>query len=151
MTATTRLSFLMFAIFGLFQTIAIAQPSVEAIAMVTNQTNTPAAKKARKKSAEIPAFYASQRAMPEVYTGLAIELTQSEVPLKRDNPLFMQFGSVVTHRTSGGMYAYNVLIAFSSEKEAERFTEVVIKPRAPQARLVAFEKGKQKKQKKAKK
>ena len=73
-----------------------------------------------------------------------IELTTSYLPLKRNYFLFEQFGSVFYDKLEDGGYSYCILANFSSKKSVERFLEIIILPKVPEARLVEYKKGKRK-------
>jgi hypothetical protein len=93
---------------------------------------------------EIPDYYRHHKRMSSNYEGFAIELTTSSLPLKRNYILFDQFGSVYYDQLEKGGYSYCIQANFSSKKSVERFFETVILPKAPEAKLIEYRKGKRK-------
>ncbi|MFK8102637.1 MAG: hypothetical protein AB8G15_08930 [Saprospiraceae bacterium] len=103
-------------------------------------TNTTTTKPAKK----IAAYYRQHEKLPTQFSGLAIELTTSDLPLRRDYFLFKRFGNVYYHRLTAGGYSYCILPNFSSKKAVEHFLETVVIHRAPEAKLIKYKKGKRK-------
>ena len=91
---------------------------------------------------EIPDYYRHHKKMYSNYEGYAIELTTSMLPLKRNYFLFDQFGSVHYEKLENGEYSYCIQAKFSTKKSVERFLELIILPKAPEARLVEYKNGK---------
>lgn len=126
-----------------------AQPSAgDAVAVVSPAEKYKAGSKSKKMEAPLPAYFRKQNALPDMYTGMAIELMSTDEVLPQDHALFRQFGGVKFKKLPNGRVMYYILLSFRSKKSAEEFTENIVKPRAPMARLVHFEKGKAKKVKK---
>ncbi len=93
---------------------------------------------------EIPDYYRHHKKLSSNYEGYAIELTTSDLPLKRNYFLFNQFGNVNYDKLNEGGYSYCILANFSSKKSVEHFLETIILPKAPEARLIEYKKGKRK-------
>ncbi len=93
---------------------------------------------------EIPDYYRHHKNLSSNYEGYVIELTTSDLPLKRNYFLFDQFGNVYYDKLKKGGYSYCILVKFSSKKSVEQFLENIILPKAPEARLVEYKKGKRK-------
>ena len=93
---------------------------------------------------EVPDYYRHHKKISSSYEGFAIELTSSALPLKRNYFLFDQFGSVYYEKLDDGAYSYCIKANFSSKKSVERFLETIILPKAPEAKLVEYRKGKRK-------
>lgn len=104
------------------------------------ETNTTTTRPAKK----IAAYYRQHEKLPAQFSGLAIELTTSDLPLRRDYFLFKRFGNVYYHRLTAGGYSYCILPNFSSKKAVEHFLETVVIHRAPEAKLIKYKKGKRK-------
>ena len=94
------------------------------------------------KSAKlIPHFYRQQEELPRKFSGYVIELTTSDLPLKRDYSLFKHFGNVYYHQLKEGGYSYCIIANFSSKKSVQQFLNTVIIHHAPEARLIKYKKG----------
>ena len=98
----------------------------------------------KKQKKEIADYYRHHKALSADYEGYVIELTTSDLPLKRDYFLFEQFGSVYYDKLKKGGYAYCIKVNFSSRKSILHFVENIILPKAPEARVVEYKKGKRK-------
>lgn len=88
-------------------------------------------------------FLVAQR-LSGIYTGYAIELANSNLPLDRHHRIFRQFGNVRYHKLSDGRYSYVITAEFSSSKAAEEFLQNIIKPRVPSAKLFIYKDGQRK-------
>lgn len=119
------------------------EPSILAIADVkTPPIGRPKYPFRKKQKEEIPDYYRHHKQLSASYEGYAIELTTSALPLKRNYFLFDQFGNVFYDKLESGGYSYCILANFSSKKSVERFLEMIILPKAKEARVVAYKKGK---------
>ncbi len=98
----------------------------------------------KQKKEEIPDYYRHHKKLSANYEGYAIELITSYLPLKRNHFLFDQFGSVYYDKLEKGGYSYCILANFSSRKSLERFLETIILPKAIEARMIEYKKGKRK-------
>lgn len=88
-----------------------------------------------------PKMYHSQKKLPQLYSGFAIEVATSDYPLQQSNPIFRQFGNLhyEKHRTGG--YSYLILASFSSREAALNFVKTIIQPRAGEAILFEYKDG----------
>lgn len=76
------------------------------------------------------------------FSGLAIELIASDLPLERSLPLFRQFGNVHYDKLEKGGYSYIIKTNFDDKKSLEKFYNTVILPRNPAAKMVEYKFGK---------
>lgn len=93
----------------------------------------------------IPHYYRHHKKLPLTHTGVVIELTTSDLPLKRNYHLFKQFGNVYYDKLDKGGYAYCILTNFSDSKKARRYLEKIIIHRAPEAKVVNYHLGRRRK------
>jgi len=100
--------------------------------------------KVSKAGKTTPSYYRHHKKLPATYSGFAIELTKSELPLKRSFHLFQQFGNVHYEKLDGGGYAYLLLVRFSSKKALKNYVKEVVKPKAPDAKALVYKLGKRK-------
>ncbi len=98
----------------------------------------------KKQKEEIPDYYRHHKKLSSIYEGYVIELTTSDLPLKRNYFLFDQFGNVHYDKLKKGGYSYCIMANFSSKKSVEHFMETIILPKAPEAKLIEYKKGKRK-------
>jgi len=94
---------------------------------------------------KMPSFYRHHKKLPLTYSGIVLELTTSDLPLRRDDQLFKQFGNVHYDKLDGGEYAYCILTNFNDLKKAHGYLQQMIIPRAPAAKAVKYQLGKRKK------
>lgn len=93
---------------------------------------------------EIPYYYRQHKKLPTFYTGFVIELTTSDLPLRRDYSLFEKFGNVfVDHMEKEGGYSY-MITGFRNEKAAESFLKNIVIHRANEAKVIYYNKGERK-------
>lgn len=92
---------------------------------------------------EIPFYYRQHKKLPTFYTGYVIELTTSDLPLRRDYNLFEKFGSVFVTQMKEGGFSY-MIIDFRNEKAAAAFLENIVIHRASEAKVVYYNKGERK-------
>lgn len=93
--------------------------------------------------------YAYTKRMPANYSGFVIELTESELPLRKDHPDFLHFGKVYYDKTRTGIYSYFILADFSRRDSAEEYLHNVVRPRVPAAKIKEYLHGKRKDKKPA--
>lgn len=93
----------------------------------------------------IPHYYRHHKKLPLTHTGVVIELTTSDLPLRRNYHLFKQFGNVYYDKLDKGGYAYCILTKFSDSKKARRYLEKIIIHRAPEAKVVNYHLGRRRK------
>ncbi len=87
-----------------------------------------------KKSAY---YFRHFKQLAPTYQGLLIELTVADVPLRRDHPLFNYFGNIHYKKFKNGKVAYYIIgDQFNSKKNAKAFVKNVVRPNAPDAKLV---------------
>lgn len=92
-----------------------------------------------------PTYYRHHKKLPLTYSGIVLELTTSELPLRRDNPLFRQFGNIHYDKLDDGEYAYCILTNFSALKKAKDYLQTMILPKVPTAKVVKYQLGKRRK------
>ncbi len=100
--------------------------------------------KLSKAGKTTPSYFRHHKKLPATYSGFGIELTRSELPLKRDYHLFQQFGNVHYEKLDKGGYAYVLLVKFSNKKALKNYVEQLVKPKAPDAKAVVYKIGKRK-------
>ena len=87
-----------------------------------------------KKSAY---YFRHFKQLAATYQGLLIELTVADAPLRRDYPLFNYFGNIHYKKLKSGKVAYYIIgNQFNSKKNAKAFVKNVVRPNAPNAKLV---------------
>ena len=96
------------------------------------------------ETTKIPNYFRHHRKLPVTYSGLVVELTTADLPLKRNHPLFKQFGNVHYDKLESGAYAYCILTNFSNRKTAVQYVNSIIARRAPEARVVEYIRGRRK-------
>ena len=140
------LTFFILIPFGLYaqQSITDDAPILASADTEKPPANRPKYPFRKAKKEEIPDYYRHHNKLSSNYEGYVIELTTSYLPLKRNYFLFEQFGSVFYDKLEDGGYSYCILANFSSKKSVERFLEIIILPKVPEARLVEYKKGKRK-------
>ncbi len=106
----------------------------------TNQTK----EKVSKAGKSTPSYFRHHKKLPATYSGFGIEITRSELPLKRDFHLFQQFGNVHYEKLEEGGYAYILLVKFSSKKALKNYVKQVVIPKAPDAKALVYKIGKRK-------
>ena len=98
-------------------------------------------KKVSKAGKITPSYYRHHKKLPAIYSGFGIQLTTSDLPLKRDYFLFKQFGNIHYEKLDEGGYAYVLLVKFSSKKALENYITQVILPKAPEALPLVYKNG----------
>lgn len=93
---------------------------------------------------KMPIYFRHHRKLSLTYSGIVLELTTSDLPLKRNNQLFKQFGNVHYDKLDNGDYAYCILTSFSDLKKAKDYLQAMILPRAPMAKVVKYQLGRRK-------
>ena len=90
---------------------------------------------------EIPYYYRQHKKLPTYFTGYVIELTTSDLPLRRDYNLFEKFGNVlVDHMEKVGGFSY-MIKGFRNEKAAKSFLNNIVIHSAPEAKVIYYNKG----------
>ncbi len=82
-----------------------------------------------------------QKRLASSHDGCVIELLQSELPLRRTDPIFEQFGNVQYDKLVSGLYSYCIVTEFGSRQALADYVEKVIRPRAPQAKIIEYRNG----------
>jgi len=90
-------------------------------------------------------YYRHHKKLSVTHSGIVLELITSDLPLRRDAPLFKQFGNVYYDQLDEGGYAYCILTNFSKLKPAKAYLQQMILPHAPTARVVKYQLGRRKK------
>lgn len=86
--------------------------------------------------------YAFTKRIPALYSGYAVELTTSELPLKKNHPDFRHFGKIYHEKTTDGTYAYVILADFNRKESAEKYMKDIVLHRIPTAHIVRYKNGK---------
>ena len=89
--------------------------------------------------------YRHHKKLSVTHSGIVLELITSDLPLKRDFPLFQQFGNVYYDVLDGGGYAYCILTNFNKLKKARTYLQQMILPHAPDAKVVKYQLGRRRK------
>lgn len=89
---------------------------------------------------EIAHYYRQHKKLPSFFSGYVIELTTSDLPLRRDYVLFERFGNVMVDQLPEGGFAY-VIQGFKNEKSASSFLNNIVIHNAPEAQVIRYEKG----------
>ena len=92
----------------------------------------------------VPHRYSHHKKLSASFSGHMIELIQSDVPLSRTYPLFNHFGNIYYSKMRDGKYSYTIAVKFATRKEMRKFLNNVVKPNAPDARLIFYRTGKRK-------
>ena len=90
---------------------------------------------------KIPDYYRHHKKLPVTFSGYAIELTTSALPLPRNYELFERFGSIYVTRQKDGSYAY-LIMGYPTKRAAEDHYEKVVMHQAAEARIVKYKGGK---------
>ncbi|MCR9289311.1 hypothetical protein OAF63_01300 [Saprospiraceae bacterium] len=107
--------------------------------------NSPLEEKVVQQQVQPPQIISSIRyhkRLPKTHSGIVIELAASNLPLERDLPIFRQFGNVHYHKLNEGGYSYIITTNFTTNESAQRFLQNIIKPKAPEAKVIEYEEGK---------
>lgn len=129
--------------------VSFAVLSAQEDGFFVHHESTESAKIANNQKAfypkKMPTFYRHHKKLPLTYSGIILELAVTDLPLKRDNQLFKQFGNVHYDKLDNGEYAYCILTSFSNLKKAHDYLQTMIIHRAPAAKAVKYQLGKRKK------
>jgi len=98
----------------------------------------------RVEKEAVPHRFGHHKKLSASFSGHLIELIQSEVPLNRDYAVFNHFGNIHYSKLKDGAYSYTIEVKFATRKEMRKFLNNVVKPNAPDARLVYYRTGKRK-------
>ncbi len=90
-------------------------------------------------------YYRHHKKLAVTHSGIVLELITSDLPLKRNYPLFKKFGNVYYDRLDEGGYAYCILTNFSKLRKAKTYLQQMILPHAPSAKVVKYQLGRRKK------
>lgn len=97
----------------------------------------------KKSKASTPEHFRYHRTLSATYTGFAIELIQSEIPLNRNYLVFKQFGRIYYEKLADGKgYAYCIKVPFDEQSAVERFLQSTVLHRAPEAKIIRYKNGK---------
>lgn len=88
--------------------------------------------------------YRMQKRLSAVYSGYAIEVATSNLPVEKSHPIFKNFGKIYYQKLSGGGYSYLIKTDFKDLKAIKHFAEQVVKPKMPSAQIFKYKKGKRK-------
>ena len=105
------------------------------------QIEEPTPKKVSRAGKTTPNYYRHHKKLPATYSGYAIELVSSKLPLKRDYPVFQQFGNIHYEKMDKGGYAYVLLVKFSNKKALHKYIDQIIKVKAPKAKALVYKNG----------
>ncbi|MEL6863613.1 MAG: hypothetical protein AAFP19_04300 [Bacteroidota bacterium] len=98
-------------------------------------------RKTAVKSDRVPYYYRHHRKLSAAYEGYVIQLAKSTGPLRRDHPLFKQFGGIHYDKLEDGQYVYCIKINFHTKKAMKKYLDQIIRPKAPNAAIVLYKKG----------
>ncbi len=98
-------------------------------------------KRINRAGKSTPSYYRHHKKLPATYSGYAIELVSSKLPLKRDYPVFQQFGNIHYEKLDTGGYAYVLLVKFSGKKALQNYIDQIIKAKAPEAKALVYKNG----------
>ena len=107
----------------------------------TEDSKEGATNSSSKAGKTTPSYYRHHKKLSAIYNGHAIEITRSELPLKRSNPLLRQFGNIHYEKLKGGGYAYVLLVKFSTKKALKNYVKQVVVPNAPDAKAIIYRNG----------
>lgn len=110
------------------------------IAFLSSPNPTPKGQSNRTGSS----IYRVAKKLSFVYSGYAIEIACSTLPLDKYHPIFSQFGNVYYHKLKEGGYSYLILAEFSSDRSALEFLQNIIQPRVKTAKLYIYKDGNRK-------
>ena len=91
-----------------------------------------------------PIFNTHCKKLSSYYSGFAIEIAFSKLPIDKKNPLFKEFGNIYISKQSDGGYSYLIKGEFSSNESAMKFYQDIIVPKVPKAVLLEFKEGNRK-------
>lgn len=100
--------------------------------------------KSKSPEKETVTGYAYNPEMPALFTGFAIELTSSELPLKKNYPAFQNFGKVYYDKTRTGYYSYLILTDFQNEESLKEYLVNVVNHRIKGAKIIKYKNGQRK-------
>lgn len=117
--------------------------SAQAVALYEGETAAVTKSEVKKHTSPPPALstHVSHKRLPQLYTGLAIEVAVSTYPLDGSNGIFRQFGNVYYEKQKEGGYSYLIKLNFSSKESALQFLENVVKARSGKAKLYQYSEG----------
>lgn len=97
----------------------------------------------KKKKNSTPYHFRYHRTLSATYTGFAIELVQSDIPLNRNYLIFKQFGRIYYEKLpDGNGYAYCIKVPFDEQMAVEKFLKSTVLHRAPEAKIIQYKNGK---------
>lgn len=97
-----------------------------------------------KTTSRNTSIYRVAKKLSYIYSGYAIEIASSNLPLDKYHPIFKQFGNVYYHKLKQGGYSYMILADFSSDEAALHFLQHIIQPRVATAKLYQYKDGNRK-------
>jgi len=107
------------------------------VTKVANTHSTP-------NSIYTPNYFRHHKKLSVTHSGIVLQLVTSDLPLKRDHPLFKQFGNVHYDALDGVGYAYCILTNYEDIHKAKDYLKRMILPRAPAAKVVKYQLGRRK-------
>ena len=139
---------ILLGILCLFVGVAATSAQQNAFFIANANKNTEQPKRFQQNIYEISetAYYRHHKKLSLTHSGIVLELIVSDLPLKRDYPLFQQFGNIYYDQLEKGGYAYCILTNFDDMKKAKKYLEQVVLPRAPKAKVVKYQMGRRKKE-----
>ncbi len=93
---------------------------------------------------QVTKVYRLQKRLPAFYTGFAIEVATSDLPVQKSHPIYGKFGKIYYHKLKEGGYSYLIQTPFSDLKSVRKFYENVVKSKSNDARIIKYNKGKRK-------
>ena len=103
-----------------------------------------AEKKTTRKPASSTRTYAYTKRIPALYSGYVVELTTSELPLKKDYDAFKSFGKIYHDKTQKGYYSYVIMADFNKKESVEDYIKNIVAHRIPDAKVILYKNGKRK-------
>lgn len=91
--------------------------------------------------------YAYLGKISSLYTGYAIEIATSELPLTRDYATFQNFGKVYYDKVGGNYYSYVILADFNKAETAQEYLSKMISHKVENAKIVRYKNGQRKENK----
>jgi len=102
-------------------------------------TSKSVSKKTIKSSVKTTRFY---KRLSGTFSGYAIELAASDLPLTRNNKVLRRYGNVHYDKLREGGYSYIIKTQFSSKNALKKFYETVILPHNVASKMIEYKLGK---------
>ena len=83
--------------------------------------------------------YREIKELPKFYSGLVVEIIQSNEPISSKSPIFNRFGKKYVDKSEN--FSYLILTEFESENSAKKYYQEIILPYTKAARLFRYKEG----------